>query len=71
MFMMAYVIVIYIPPWGVVDLHIGVRLYMPDAMQCARPHPRERYITHYLGNITVQEKYVAWITGYIMQLTVA
>ena len=24
MFMMAYVIVIYIPPWGVVNLHIGV-----------------------------------------------
>ena len=28
--------------------------------QCARPHPREGYnyyLTYYLGNITVQERY--------------
>ena len=51
----------YIPPWGVV-LHIGVG-HSPTPIarhQCARPHPREGYnyyITCYLGNITVQERY--------------
>ena len=60
----------YIPPWGVVALHIGV-ISLPGGWsctlvlgyaqhQCARPHPREGYnyyIICYLGNITVQERY--------------
>ena len=36
----------YIPPWEVVVLHVAQH-------QCARLHPREGYITCYLGNINV------------------
>ena len=31
--------------------------------QCARPHPREEYITCYLGNITVEEKILICCLG--------
>ena len=47
----------YIPPWGVVVLHIGVGR---SPTPIARPHPREGYnyyITCYLDNITVEERY--------------
>ena len=47
----------YIPPWGwsFYTLVSGVTRH-----QCAKPHPREGYnyyVTCYLGNITVQERY--------------
>ena len=51
-----YVIVISLPGgWSFYTLVSGVARH-----QCARPHPREGYnyyITCYLGNITVQERY--------------
>ena len=51
----------YIPPSGVVILHIvsGVARH-----KYARPHPREGYncyITCYLGNITVEERYDIYV----------
>ena len=50
------VIVISLPGgWSFYTLVSGVARH-----QCARPHPREGYnyyITCYLGNITVQERY--------------
>jgi len=38
--------------WSFYTLVSGVAQH-----QCARPHPREGYITCCLGNITVQERY--------------
>ena len=49
---------IYIPPWGVVILHIGVG--MPNTN--VEDHSPGRGIAHYyityIGNITVEERYV-------------
>ena len=59
----------YIPPWGVVILHIGVGSFytlvsLIAQHQCVkRPDPREGYnyyIVCYLGNITAEEIYVQY-----------
>ena len=48
----------YIPPWGVVILHIGVG--MPDTNVQDHSPGRDvaNYYITYIGNITVEERYV-------------